>query len=269
MRPIRARFREAVFARLRAGSRDERAGAQVLGYHDVPDAALFETHIKRLVDAGTMFASLNAVVTGEASQGVAITFDDGYESQFVNALPVLRRLKIPATVFVVAGRIGGRADWPAAPGASAPPPPLPLMNRTHILEARDWGFEIGAHGWTHALLTHASEISVQQEVITARESLAMLIDGPVRSLAYPYGAFDDRTIAVAAEAGYSTAVTTIPGAVTADTNRLAVPRSFPYVGAGTEELMYCRTGRAYPPLAGNPVATIGRRLFGSLVARDE
>ena len=51
----------------------------------------------------------------------AITFDDGYTGTISNAWPVLRTLKLPATVFVVAGAEPTTGFWwdhPAALAAS-------------------------------------------------------------------------------------------------------------------------------------------------------
>ena len=39
-----------------------------------------------------------------------ITFDDGYRDNLLNAAPILHALGLPATVFVVAGRVGGALD---------------------------------------------------------------------------------------------------------------------------------------------------------------
>ena len=47
---------------------------------------------------------------------VAITFDDGYEDVLLNAAPVLARLHMPATAYVITERITGPEDfflrWP-------------------------------------------------------------------------------------------------------------------------------------------------------------
>ncbi|MDZ4709024.1 MAG: polysaccharide deacetylase family protein [Saprospiraceae bacterium] len=38
---------------------------------------------------------------------VSVTYDDGTINQFRNALPIMNRLKIPATFFIITGQIPG------------------------------------------------------------------------------------------------------------------------------------------------------------------
>src|SRR3989344_6199457 len=42
---------------------------------------------------------------------IVITFDDGYVDNLINALPILKKLQIPATVFVTAGKINSNEPF--------------------------------------------------------------------------------------------------------------------------------------------------------------
>ncbi|MGD1120030.1 MAG: polysaccharide deacetylase family protein [Dehalococcoidales bacterium] len=60
-------------------------------------------------------------------KSLAVTFDDGYEDNFSNARPVLEQLNIPATIFVVSGRIGSNKEfwWDALERMLLTPDTLP------------------------------------------------------------------------------------------------------------------------------------------------
>jgi peptidoglycan/xylan/chitin deacetylase (PgdA/CDA1 family) len=114
---------------------------RVLAYHAIDDlsddpylrdypvpAALLERQLEALANAGFRFIGVDeflAHLAGRPVKGRAIllTFDDGYASLLDQAAPLLKRLDIPATVFVVTGHLGGSNDWDARRGATR----LPLL----------------------------------------------------------------------------------------------------------------------------------------------
>jgi len=79
--------------------------------HDEIDAPTFEQHMRLLA------ANFNVLPLGEAcarlaraalpARAVAITFDDGYADNESIALPVLKRLKLPAAFFISTGFSSG------------------------------------------------------------------------------------------------------------------------------------------------------------------
>src|SRR3954451_1265898 len=79
----------------------------------------------------------DALTRGRAlpSHPVLITFDDGYSNVFKNASPVLARLDMPATAYVITERISG------------PDPSFLTWRMLRALERR--GFDIGSHTITH------------------------------------------------------------------------------------------------------------------------
>jgi len=88
---------------------------------------------------------------------------------------------------------------------------------------------IGAHTLSHPVLTTISERAVRKELVQSRRILAEKLQREVRHFAYPYGsdqAVGEREFAIAAEAGYATAVTTRLGVLkAADGSRLVeLPR---------------------------------------------
>lgn len=141
---------------------------------------------------------------------IMITFDDGYRDVFFKASPVLMRLGMRATAYVVSGRISGRdpsfLTWPLL----------------HALERR--GIEIGSHTVAHHDMTSLSDAEMLEDLTSSRRDLERELRHPVPWLAYPFGAYNERAETLARRAGYLLAVTTRPGTVQSARQPFALPR---------------------------------------------
>ena len=209
-------------------------GALILTYHAIEEGpaplcvepALFERHLDCIVAAGsrtvTVATLAEAVRRGERLDGlVAITFDDGFASVARTAWPLLAERGLTATVFCVAGYLGGANDWPTqATGA----PRLPLADAASLTALAAEGVELGAHGSTHAPLNGGDSDVLDRELAGARRSLEDELGAEVRTLAWPYGVRSEAAERAARAAGYLAACTASPGRVQAGAALLALPR---------------------------------------------
>jgi peptidoglycan/xylan/chitin deacetylase (PgdA/CDA1 family) len=128
---------------------------------------------------------------------VLITFDDGYRDVLFRASPVLARLGLRATAYVISGRI------------SAGDPSFLTWGMLRALEKR--GIEIGSHTVRHRDLTALSTRDAFAELLHSRLALERRLGHPVQWLAYPFGRYDARIEQLARRAGYVLATTTQPG----------------------------------------------------------
>ncbi len=146
--------------------------------------------------------------TGEIPEGaVAVTFDDGFRNNYTAALPLLRRLQIPATLFLTAGLVGETNRWMAGRGF----PERPMVTWEEVREMAAAGVEIGAHTLTHPRLTELDRETLTHEVEGAREVIESHLGRPVEGFAYPYGLLDEGVVTAVGAAGYRVACTTRPG----------------------------------------------------------
>ena len=190
--------------------------APILYYHDVPDGELFERQIVGLLEAGftpVPFSRLVRSLTCCATlppNPIVITFDDGWTSQVEVALPVLLKLRIPATFFVMPGF------------DSKQPKHMTYQDFETLAES---GMSVQSHTINHAELPPLVRFNLgaaQAETVQSRQLLERF--GGVDYLAFPFGAFDLETEALLARAGYVAAVSTAFGRLHFREDLLHLPR---------------------------------------------
>jgi murein biosynthesis integral membrane protein MurJ len=225
MRPLVVGTR-ALYARRQVGH------PLVLMYHSVDTGddpyritvspARFEQQMEWLKRRGlrgtSMRELLDAADRGRAAGLVGITFDDGYADFATHALPVLARHGFTATVFLVAGKLGGSNDW------DEHGPRKSLMTAEQVRTASHMGIEIGSHAIAHTRLSEADTDLLRSEVIESREQLEAVVGAPVLGFCYPYGDVP-HDVDVLRDAGYDYAVAI---RTSAGRHRYALPRI--YVG---------------------------------------
>jgi len=128
---------------------------------------------------------------------VMITFDDGYRDVLWNAAPVLARLHVPATAYVITGRISG--------------PDSSFLTWPELSELERLGIEIGSHTVHHLELPGLTPANALDELIVSRRELERHLHHPAQWFAYPAGAVDAGVLPLVRRAGYVLAVTTRPG----------------------------------------------------------
>jgi peptidoglycan/xylan/chitin deacetylase (PgdA/CDA1 family) len=152
----------------------------------------------------------HALPNSKANKRLVLTFDDGTSDFVEHALPVLQDLGFSATLFIVAGKVGGKRDWAAIRG-QAPLAPVPLLGADELRALHARGFTIGSHTCSHCWMSAGgveglpdgpSIEQLRREATHSRDVLSDMIGAPVCWFAYPYLAADRRAREIVREAGY-------------------------------------------------------------------
>jgi peptidoglycan/xylan/chitin deacetylase (PgdA/CDA1 family) len=208
--------------------------ALILVYHAIEPGppplcippAVFREHLDCLAEAGVRVVTLAGLADDLRTErplgrSVAITFDDGFQSVVDEAVPLLAARRLPATMFCVAGHLGGRNDWATQP-ASVPIRPLASAGSLASLAVR--GFEVGSHGMDHLPLQAAPAGVLERELAGSRAALEAATGAPVRWFAYPYGLAGSREARKMVERTYQGACANALRPVGADADVFALPR---------------------------------------------
>jgi peptidoglycan/xylan/chitin deacetylase (PgdA/CDA1 family) len=127
---------------------------------------------------------------------VVLTFDNGYASQYVNAMPVLKRL----------GWVGNENIQ-----LSGLPPSQGGLTDAQVRGLIAAGWELDTQGISHADLIALDSSQLKYQVASARQMLQRRYRVPVNWFCYPSGHYDSTVIAEVKAAGYVGSTTVIPG----------------------------------------------------------
>ncbi|MFH1855416.1 MAG: polysaccharide deacetylase family protein [bacterium] len=157
----------------------------------------FESQIKYLSENDYQFMTLGELYKNvekkKAPKKVAVlTFDDGYDDNFYEALPILKKYNARGTFFIISSKIGDSE----------------YMSEDQVKELSKAGNEIGSHSVNHPSLERYGGDYLNKELVDSKNTLSDLTDKEVISFCYPAGKYNDKTIAAVSEAGYKIAVTT-------------------------------------------------------------
>ena len=252
--------------RLPALARRLRDSGVILCYHNVVattaasgegDASLhlplpvFERQVKWLVSRYNVMSLREFMARLEGGDSLrhaaVLTFDDAYLGVFRHAWPVLQRLRLPATVFVVADapargqlywwdhplvqaavtperrrtwledlRGDGSAILPSLSALQFPSRPATSDPLRRCQTPADWstiaqaartGLAVGVHSLTHRSLPALSDAELISELVSSREIIERETATTPEFFAYPYGLWDARVRDAVQSAGYQAAVT--------------------------------------------------------------
>lgn len=151
-------------------------------------AAQFEAQMQFLSNEGFATALLTEFLDGKAPQkSVVLTFDDGHESNFRIAVPILLRFGFRAEFFVTVSSLG-------QPG---------FMNWEDLNRISDMGMSVQSHGLHHRALTNLSDNELYDELRSSKELLEEKLGKQVKYLAVPGGFINQRVYREALLARYA------------------------------------------------------------------
>ena len=130
---------------------------------------------------------VNALLYGAdlPTRPIILTFDDGSESVFTEAAPIMQKYGYTGTAFVVLNYIGAGT----------------YMDADQIKALHDSGWEIGSHSISHVNLRQRPG-KQEDEISSSKRRLEDWLGFSIKVFAYPFGANDDSSLRLVRETGY-------------------------------------------------------------------
>ena len=162
---------------------------------------LFEEHMQGILNKGytPIFVAdyYDSVQNGTPlpQNPIIVTFDDGYLSNYEIAFPILKRLNIPATIFIVTSTVGAKAEDGMVSTSHFTWEQAKEMQESGIID-------IHSHSHTHKNMTQISPAQLQEELRLSKYLIERNLEKSCFVFSYPFGGYNETTSRLANFAGY-------------------------------------------------------------------
>jgi peptidoglycan/xylan/chitin deacetylase (PgdA/CDA1 family) len=213
-------------------------GAPFPGLYVEPQ--LFAAQMQALKNAGWHAVTPDQVeaywrrgISMGSGKPIVISFDNGYQSQYTEALPILRRL-----------------GWVAEENIQLTglPPSQGGLGEAEIRALVKAGWELDTQGFSHADLIALDPAQLHYQVAVARRVVQRRYGAPVNWFCYPSGHYNAAVVAEVRAAGYTGSTTVVPGWAHPDDDPYRLHRLRVLGGTGAAALLALLAGiRGDPP----------------------
>lgn len=160
--------------------------------------AIFAKQLADLKAAGYTTITFKDLAKPLPAKPIILTFDDGYDDAYTEALPALQKEGMTGVFYIVSDFLNR--------------PQYTTTDQVKVLDAA--GMEIGSHTINHKDLAKMGENDQEKQLTTSKAALENLLGKSVTSFCYPAGKYNAITVTLAKKAGYTTSTTTKPGIAT-------------------------------------------------------
>jgi O-antigen biosynthesis protein len=169
--------------------------------------SLFAEHMKWLSEHDYRSMTVSAFVKARRAAAslpprtVVITFDDGLRDFLTEAMPVLQRYGLVATLYVVTGLVGKICPWSSSPSDGV----RNMLSWDELRMLPQSGIECGGHTHTHPQLDIVPSDEAAAEIRRSKAELEDHLECRVDSFAYPHGYANREIRRLVREAGFTSA----------------------------------------------------------------
>ena len=124
---------------------------------------------------------------------IILTFDDGYQDAYDQALPILEQYDFRGTFYLVTNDLDK----------------LGFLDEAEIIDMTARGMRFGSHTLSHPDLTAITPAQAAEEVYGSTKLLERILGISVTDFCYPGGLYDPSVETTVMNSGYTTATTTV------------------------------------------------------------
>lgn len=168
----------------------------ILCYHSVSDEIpeensylyvtkdVFEHQMNLLLENGYTPISYYDIIENKElpKKPIIITFDDGYYDNYFNAFPILQKLNIKATIFVITDILGHKTETDRTDKYTG------MLSWEECMLMENSGLiNIESHSKNHLLMGGLSKDEYSEQFTASKEKIDTELNKDSKIFAYPYG----------------------------------------------------------------------------------